>query len=77
MRRASIILIIAGILLIVAGGFFYKTKTDAADSRPITVNLAGNKSFQWPVYTGVILLFLGATFNIASRRNTKADHTRV
>ncbi len=77
MRRVSVILIVVGIVLIIAGGFFYKTQTSAADSRPTTVTLAGNKSFQWPVYTGIIVLFLGAIFNVASRRNTKADHTKV
>ncbi|QJD95377.1 hypothetical protein HH214_05570 [Mucilaginibacter robiniae] len=77
MRRISIILIIVGAVLLIAGGFFYKQANTVADSKPITVDYRGHKSFQWPVYTGIILLFLGATFNLATRRNGKADHTRV
>lgn len=77
MRRISIILIIIGAVLLIAGGFFYKSANTVADSKPITVNLSGHKSFQWPVYTGIILLFLGASFNLATRRNSKADHTRI
>jgi uncharacterized membrane protein len=77
MRRVSIGLIIFGIVLIIAGNFFYKYTENSADSKPMTVNLNGKKSFQWPVYTGVILVFLGITFNIASRKNSKADHSNV
>ncbi|QQL49165.1 hypothetical protein [Mucilaginibacter ginkgonis] len=77
MRRVSIVLIVVGLVLIIAGGFFYKTEGSATDSKAVTVTKGGTRSFQWPVYTGIILLFLGGTFNVASRRNDRVVNHEV
>lgn len=74
MRRASIILIIAGLVLVIGGNFFFHKSDNAADSKAMTVTSGGTESFKWPVYTGVILLFVGGTFYMAGRKNSKVQH---
>ncbi len=74
MRKASIGLLIAGLILVIAGNFFYHKEDSPVDNKTMTVTAGGSKSFKWPVYTGVILLFLGGTFYLAGKNNSKVQH---
>ncbi len=73
MRALSIVLLVAGIVLIIGGNFFFTKKDNPVDNRSLTVTTGGNKSFQWPVYTGIILIFVGGTFYLATRKSSKVD----
>ena len=78
MKKFGIILAIVGIVMLIAGNFFYKHTINAVDSSGssiITTVLNGGWTFKLPVFAGGALFFLGFVFWAASRTdNQHHDH---
>ncbi|MCJ8208527.1 hypothetical protein MUY27_02320 [Mucilaginibacter sp. RS28] len=69
MRKICIYLMMIGIVLIIAGSFFYTAKPNTAANSSVALIKNNNPTaFRWPVHTGLILFFMGGTFTLASRR---------
>ncbi|WP_121810747.1 MULTISPECIES: hypothetical protein [Mucilaginibacter] len=78
MKRFGIILAIVGIVMLIAGNFFYHHTINAVDSSGssiITLGVNGGWTFKLPVFAGGALFFLGFVFWAASRTdNQHHDH---
>ena len=68
MKKTSIGLLIAGVVIMIAGCFIFgKLNVDnMVDSHPWTININGIKSFPWPVFTGFVVFMLGVVFYISA-----------
>ena len=55
----GIVLIVAGILALIYGGFSYTRHTDAADVGPIHVAVAHRETVPVPVWAGIGVIVLG------------------
>ena len=58
-RFAGIVLIVAGILALVYGGFSYTTETHEAKLGPIEFSVKEKKAFNIPVWAGVGAIVIG------------------
>jgi len=58
-RIAGIVLVVAGILALVYGGFSYTTQTHEAKLGPIELSLKEKKSVNIPVWAGVAAIAVG------------------
>lgn len=75
MRKTNMLLIIAGLIFIGAGflAFTNLTTVNAVDSHAWTINVNGIRSFQWPGFTGGVLIVIGIIFHIADDE----DHRKI
>jgi hypothetical protein len=70
MKRASIILVVIGLIVLIGGNFFYKKDSnpvDTAGTREISRTATGDWAPKIPVFMGGVLVALGVIFYIASR----------
>ena len=65
---AAIILIIAGILGLIYGGFSYTQKTHKANLGPIELSVKEKQSVNVPVWAGVGTIVIGGGLLIVGRR---------
>lgn len=72
MKKRSMFLIFLGVIMIITGliAFNNLTTVNAVDSHRWTINLNGYESFQWPGFTGGVLIVIGIIFHIADFDNT-------
>ncbi|MCY1555310.1 hypothetical protein D9M68_919610 [compost metagenome] len=70
MKQSSIVLIIAGIVMIIVGSFIFNNLqyVNAVDSHAWTININGIKSFPWLSFTGGVFLVVGIIFNISAKK---------
>ncbi|UOE51577.1 hypothetical protein MTO98_10850 [Mucilaginibacter sp. SMC90] len=78
MKKFGIILLIIGIVVLIAGNFFYKHTINAVDSSGSSIIITGLKggwTFKLPIFAGGVTAFLGFVFWAASRTdNQHHDH---
>jgi hypothetical protein len=69
MKKSSIILMVAGIVIMIAGCLVFRNLNyvNAVDSHSWTININGLNSFPWVAFTGMVLFIIGIVFNISSR----------
>lgn len=60
MRMIAIVLLAAGVLALVYGGFTYKTETHQANIGPLDFSITDKKRVNVPVWAGVAFTVLGA-----------------
>ncbi len=72
MKKASYILLVAGVVIMIAGLFVFGhvNQDNAVDSHVRGVYINGIRSFPWPVFAGFVLFMIGITFNISDRKRT-------
>ncbi|QQL50742.1 hypothetical protein [Mucilaginibacter ginkgonis] len=58
-RIIGFLLIIAGAVMLVYGGFTYTKKEKVIDAGPIQVSADREKTVAWPPYVGIVLLVGG------------------
>ena len=82
MKKASYILLVAGVVIMIAGLFVFGhiNQDNAVDSHVRGVYINGIRSFPWPVFAGFVLFMIGVTFNISDEKRVGQrfvnDHTR-
>jgi uncharacterized membrane protein len=81
MKKASYILLLAGVVIMIAGLFVFGhvNQDNAVDSHVRGVYINGIRSFPWPVFAGFVLFMIGIAFNISDRKRIGQrfinDHT--
>jgi hypothetical protein len=68
MRLFAILLIVAGILGLVYGGFTYTTEDQEAKIGPVEFVVKKNKTVNIPVWVGIGTIVLGGILLVGSRR---------
>lgn len=67
-KIAAIVLIAAGVLGLVYGGYSYTTETHEATLGPIEVSVTDKKTVNIPVWAGVGAIVIGSGMLLASSR---------
>lgn len=62
------ILVVVGILMLVFQGFNFTKKEKVADIGPLEINKEENKSVDWPMYAGGIVLVAGVVILVAGNK---------
>lgn len=68
-KTLGLILIVAGILMLVWGGFTYTKKEKVIDAGPIQVSADKEKSVNWPPYAGGIAVVAGLILFATAKKN--------
>ncbi|NCD68645.1 hypothetical protein [Mucilaginibacter agri] len=82
MKKASYILLVAGLVVMIAGLFVFGhvNQDNAVDSHVRGVYINGFRSFPWPVFAGFVVFMIGITFNISDQERVGQrfinDHAR-
>ena len=71
MRKISILLFILGLIVTVWLAIYFKSEVNPVDSDEITISGSGEMISKWPIFIGIILMFVGATFFYASFNEKK------
>lgn len=67
-RIAAIVLIVAGVLSLVYGGFSYTRRTHKADLGPIALSVNERQTVNVPVWAGVGAIVVGGGLFFAGRK---------
>ena len=68
LKIAAVVLVVAGVLGLVYGGFSYTRETHEADIGPIELSVEERETVNIPVWAGVGAIVLGAALLFSSRR---------
>jgi TRAP-type C4-dicarboxylate transport system permease small subunit len=68
MRVAAIVLLVAGILALVYGGFNYTKRTHDAKLGPVEISVSETQRVNVPVWAGAICVIAGAGLLLAPRK---------
>jgi uncharacterized membrane protein len=71
MKITSILLFISGVIFTIYCITYFNPKINAADSDPMTVSPSGTMIAEWPIFIGIILIFVGAVFFYVSQTEKK------
>lgn len=68
-RTIGVVLLIAGIAMLIWGGFTYTKKEKIVDAGPIQISADRQKTVNWPPYAGGLLV-IGGIILIATAKKT-------
>jgi len=68
MKIFSIVLIIAGILMLFSTSFSFTTKEKVIDAGPIQVSADKQREVSWPTYAGGIVLAAGVIMLVVTQK---------
>jgi len=71
LKVLAIVLIAAGILALVYGGFTYTQATHEANVGPISISVQDNRTVIIPIWAGVGAIVLGGALLLAGSRKTQ------
>jgi uncharacterized membrane protein len=73
MKKISILLFIAGVIVTIGLIIYYRSVVNPVDSDSMTINGSGDMIAKWPLFIGIILVFVGAVFFYISKYGKKID----
>jgi len=53
---------VLGVIAIAICLFYFRSQNNVVDSLPMTANPKGELTTEWPLFIGIILVFVGGTF---------------
>ncbi|MGY0039383.1 hypothetical protein [Pedobacter sp. NJ-S-72] len=70
MKKSSIVLMIAGIVIMIVGSFIFGNLNyvNPVDAHVWTININGMESFPWVTFIGGLFFVLGIIFYISSKQ---------
>jgi hypothetical protein len=68
-RMAAIVIIVAGILGLVYGGFSYTKETHDAKLGPIELSVKDKQTVNVPVWAGIGAIVIGGAFLLAGKKS--------
>jgi TRAP-type C4-dicarboxylate transport system permease small subunit len=68
MRMTAIVLLAAGVLALVYGGFSYTKETHEAKLGPLEISVSEKQRVNVPVWAGVVLVIAGAGLLLSQRK---------
>lgn len=73
MKKISIILFVVGVIVTVGLIIYYRSVVNPVDGELMTIDRNGNMVSEWPLFVGIILVFVGAVFYYVARFGKKID----
>src|SRR6202007_777381 len=67
-KTIGIVLLIAGIAMLIWGGFTYTRKEKVVDAGPIQISADRTHTISWPPYAGGVLVLGGIILLVTSRK---------
>lgn len=75
MKKASAVLLVVGLIIVIGSFFYIHDAVNAADSDSVTVNPSGDLLSRWPMFVGSLFVVFSGIFYMASTiTNGKAQH---
>lgn len=71
MKKFSIFLFVAGIVVTIYLIIYFKTVVNPVDSDAMTIDHSGNQVSEWPLFIGIIMTFVGAVFYYVANNDKK------
>jgi hypothetical protein len=71
MRNIGIVLVIAGVVALVYGGFSYPRQGEGLDLGPVEITAVGQQSFPVPAAVGSAVLLTGFVLVVGSNRRLR------
>lgn len=68
MRMIAIVLLAAGVLALVYGGFSYTKETHEAKLGPLEISVSEKQRVNVPMWAGVVLVIAGASLLLSQRK---------
>ena len=72
MKKISIALFIAGIIITRGLVIYFRGTVNPVDSDSMTIDRSGNQVSEWPIFIGIIFTFVGAVFYYVSHSEKKS-----
>ena len=72
MRMMAIVLLLAGVLGLVYGGFSYTRETHEAKLGPLEISISEKQRVNVPMWAGVALVIAGGGLLLVQRRDVKS-----
>jgi uncharacterized membrane protein len=72
MKKISILLFIVGLIVTIGLAIYFKSEVNPVDSDEMTISHSGEMISKWPIFIGIGLMFVGATFFYASLNQKKS-----
>ena len=72
MKKASIFLIIVGVIVTIGLIIYFRSAVNPVDSDSMTISRSGSQVSEWPLFIGIILTFVGIVFYYVSSSEKKA-----
>jgi uncharacterized membrane protein len=73
MKKTSILMFVVGVIVTIGLIIYFRSEVDPVDSEAITINRSGDMVSEWPLFIGIILVFVGAVFFYISKYGKKID----
>jgi uncharacterized membrane protein len=64
---------VAGIIVTIGLIIYYKSIINPVDSEPMSISPNGEMASEWPLFIGIILVFVGAVFYYVAAYGKKVD----
>ncbi len=71
MKKFSVLLFAAGIIVTIGLIIYFRSVVNPADSDSMTIDRSGNQVSKWPIFIGIIFTFVGAVFYYVSHYEKK------
>ncbi|BAU53400.1 hypothetical protein [Mucilaginibacter gotjawali] len=73
MKKFSILLFILGVIVTIGLIIYYKSVVNVVDSDSMTISPSGDMVAKWPIFVGIIMVFVGGVFFYISKYGKKID----
>ena len=73
MKKISILLFVAGVIVTIGLIIYFRSVVNVVDSDSMTIDRSGDMVAKWPIFIGIILVFVGAVFFYISKFGKKID----
>jgi uncharacterized membrane protein len=73
MKKFSILLFVLGVIVTVGLIIYYRSTVNPVDAEPMDINKAGDMIAEWPLFIGIIMVFVGSVFYYVSHYGKKVD----
>jgi uncharacterized membrane protein len=73
MKKISVLLFVVGVIVTVGLLIYYRSVVNPVDGETMTIDRSGNMVSEWPLFIGIILIFVGAVFYYVSHNEKKAQ----
>jgi len=73
MKKISILLFVVGLIVTIGLIIYYRDVVNVVDSEPMTINRGNDMVAEWPLFIGIIMVFVGAVFYYVSVYGKKID----
>jgi hypothetical protein len=73
MKKISVFLFIAGVIVTIGLVIYFRSEVNSVDSDSMVIDRSGSQVSRWPIFLGIILTFVGAVFYYVSHYEKKKN----